>query len=41
MKAILLPLVVLLAGCVTPMSELLTEAKECTATSINPQGVIG
>ena len=33
--------VIFLTGCAASMSELITEAKECTKTSINPQGVIG
>lgn len=41
MKFIPLLVVMLLTGCAASMSELLTEAKECTSTSINPQGIIG
>ena len=33
--------VIFLTGCSATMSELLTEAKECISTSINPQGIIG
>ena len=41
MKYIPLLSVIFLTGCAASMNELITEAKECNKTSINPQGVIG
>ncbi len=38
----ILPLLVLgLAGCAAPTEQLITEAKECVANHISPQGVMG
>ena len=37
----LLLFVILLTGCAASMKELIVEAKECVAHSVNEQGVIG